>query len=154
MNRLLLRKTWRDLRRRRSQIVAVAITVFLGILLFAANNDAAGNLGASYEELYDRLEFGDMWATGGSTDEIVAALVADPDVTGVERRTRFDASLRIGDRQLRGTVIGMPSDRQPSVNRLMVLHGEGLDRVGGTGGRQNLQIYIGYPDSYKLYFLY
>jgi putative ABC transport system permease protein len=127
MNTLLLRKMRRDLRRRRSQIAAVSITVFLGILLFAANNDAAANLGASYEEMYDRLEFGDVWATGGPTDEIVAALVDDPDVTAVARRTRFDASLRIGDRQLRGTVIGMPLAGSPAVNQLMVLDGVGID---------------------------
>ena len=46
--RLLRRKVLRDLRRRRSQIAAVAVTVFLGILLFAANHDAARNLDASY----------------------------------------------------------------------------------------------------------
>ena len=122
-SRLLLRKALRDLRRRRSQIAAVAVTVFLGILLFAANYDAASNLDASYHEVYDRLDFADVWATGGPTDEIVAELQADPDVTAIGTRTRFDAPLRIGDRELVGTVIGMPTDGEPPLNRLWVLDG-------------------------------
>ncbi|MDJ0767205.1 MAG: FtsX-like permease family protein [Ilumatobacter sp.] len=126
--RVLWAKTRRDLARRRSQIAAVAVTVFLGIVLFAANIDAAGNLAASYEELYDRLEFGDVWATAGPTDEMVERLARDPDVTAVATRTRFDASLEIGGQQLRGTVIGVRAE--PVLNRLMVLHGTGLESRG------------------------
>ena len=125
--RILLRKTWRDLGRRRSQIAAVAVTVFLGIALFAANNDAASNLAESYQELYDRLDFADVWSTGGPVDEIVGKLEADPDVTAVETRTRFDTPLRIGDRQLVGTVIGMPTAEPPSLNRLYRLEGRGFE---------------------------
>ncbi len=122
-NRLLLRKAGRDLRRRRSQIAAVAITVFLGIGLFAANYDAAANLDASYRELYDRLDFADVWGVGGPVDEIVAELTADPDVVAVSTRTRFDAPITIGDRQLVGTVIGMPTDVPAALNRLYLLDG-------------------------------
>ncbi len=121
--RLLLRKTWRDLGRRRSQIAAVAVTVFLGIAMFAANNDAASNLGESYRELYDQLDFADVWSTGGPVEEIVGRLERDPDVTAVETRTRFDAPLRIGDRQLVGTVIGVATEQPPSLNRLYELEG-------------------------------
>ncbi len=45
---LLRRKVRRDLGRRRSQIIAVAGTVFLGVMLFTANLDASHNLGDSY----------------------------------------------------------------------------------------------------------
>ncbi len=126
-SRLLRRKVLRDLRRRRSQFAAVAVTVFLGILLFAANHDAARNLDASYREVYERLDFADVWATGGPTDEIVAELAADPDVTAVAARTRFDAPIRIGDRQLVGTVIGMPTGAEAPLNRLMVLDGRDFE---------------------------
>ncbi len=125
--RLLARKTRRDLRRRRSQVVAVAITVFLGIGLFAANYDAAANLDASYRELYDRLDFADVWGIGGPTDRVAAELAADPDVTAVATRTRFDAPIRIGDRQLVGTVIGMPTDVVAPLNRLYLLDGRDFD---------------------------
>lgn len=126
MRRLLLRKARRDLKRRRSQIAAVAVTVFLGISLFAANNDASENLAASYRELYEQLDFADVWVTGGPTDELVASFGADPDVTAVTTRTSFDAPIRIGDRQLVGTVIGLPAEGAPALNRVMVLEGRGL----------------------------
>lgn len=134
MNRVLLRKVWRDLGRRRSQIAAVAVTVFLGILLFASNYDAAANLDRSYRELYERLEFADVWATGGPVDELVAGLEADPDVTAVATRTRFDGPLRIGDRQLVGTVIGMPTEGPPPMNRLLVLEGRDLAAADAAAG--------------------
>lgn len=126
-NRILARKTWRDLGRRRSQVAAVAVTVFCGILLFAANNDAAGNLGSSYRELYDRLEFADVWATGGPVADVVEELAHDPDVTAVSVRSQLDAPIRIGDRQVVGTVIGMPTADEPPLNRLLVLEGRGFD---------------------------
>ncbi len=56
MNRILRRKVRRDPRRQRSQIIVVVGMVFLGVVLFTANIDAAHNLDSSYKSLYDRLD--------------------------------------------------------------------------------------------------
>ena len=47
------------------QFAGVAITVVLGVALFAASYDAYLNLEVSYGQTYDRLAFADVVVTGG-----------------------------------------------------------------------------------------
>jgi putative ABC transport system permease protein len=77
-------KLWRDLRRRRAQFAALAVTLFLGIALFATSYDAFLNLQASYQELYARTHFADLTVTGG--DLAVAAAAPLPPLGYLRRR--------------------------------------------------------------------
>jgi putative ABC transport system permease protein len=122
-HRILRRKMGRDLRRRRAQILAVAGTVLLGIMLFTANLDASRNLGASYVETYDRLATADVWATGGPVDAIAAEMEATPGVTSVETRTFADVPVRLDGREILARVIGGPA---AEVNRILVSAGRDL----------------------------
>jgi len=125
VSRLLRRKMRRDLRRRRSQIIAVAGTVFLGVVLFTANIDSAHNLDASYKALYDRLDTADVWASG-QVDQVAEAIKGMDAVTAVDIRTRADLPVRLRDRRLVATVIGGPEDGTPDTNRLLITKGRDL----------------------------
>lgn len=116
---------WRDLRRRRSQIIAVAGTVFLGVVLFTANIDSAHNLDASYKALYNRLDTADVWASG-PVDEVAAAIEGMDGVAAVDIRTRADLPVRLTDRELVATVIGGAEDGTPDTNRLLITKGRDL----------------------------
>jgi len=126
VNQILRRKARRDLRRRRSQILAVAGTVFLGVMLFTSNLDASHNLGASYQSFYDRLNLADVWATGGPIDQLAADFSDNPNVTAVETRTRVDLPVRLGGRELVATVIGGPGGDESKVNQRYLMSGRDL----------------------------
>jgi len=123
---ILRRKVRRDLRRRRSQIIAVSGTVFLGVMLFTANLDASHNLGDSYQSFYDRLDTADVWATGGDAEALAAEFASTPGVTSVDTRIRADLPVRLDGRELVATMIGDPSDGIADVNRLWIDAGRDL----------------------------
>ncbi|HZD02667.1 MAG TPA: FtsX-like permease family protein [Actinomycetes bacterium] len=114
-------KLWRDLRRRRAQFAALAVTLFLGIALFVTSYDAFLNLQASYEELYARTHFADLTVTGGDLAAVAAA--ARSAEASVATRRVADIPLRIGEDVLLGRVVGMPARSQPLVNGVLVLRG-------------------------------
>ena len=58
-------KRKRDIRRQRGQFIAVAVTIGLGVMLFASTYDAYRNLESSYNFTYDRLNFADITVVGG-----------------------------------------------------------------------------------------
>ena len=123
---ILNTKRKRDVRRQRGQFIAVAITIGLGVMLFASTYDAYLNLDDSYNSTYDRLNFGDMWVVGADpTFEEDAATI-----TGVETvETRYEADLpfRVGESSFIGRVVGYPSDSQPDINQIDVRDGGYLD---------------------------
>lgn len=145
VNRILLTKTRRDLRRRLAQFAAIGLTVLVGVLLFTASYDAFRNLSASYDHTYDRLHFADFTVTGGDAAKTAAAArggasdgSAAPgkppgDAQAVITRTQGDLPLRIGDDKLLGRVIGLPPDRQPAVNQVDVTSGRYLDPASPDG---------------------
>jgi putative ABC transport system permease protein len=123
---ILRRKLRRDLRRRRAQIIAVAGTVLLGMVLFTANLDASRNLGTSYRETYERLQTADIWVTGGPTDELAADFETVDGVLAVETRTHTDIPMKLDSRELVARVIGGPGDGIVEVNQLLIDTGRGL----------------------------
>ncbi|MCT2592741.1 ABC transporter permease [Streptomyces sp. N2-109] len=131
MNRVMLTKTRRDLRRRLPQFAAVAMTVMVGVLLFVASYDAYRNLSDSYERTYSRLHFADLSATGGDPAKVAAAVEEAPGVADVTTRTQADLPMRIGGDKLVGRVVGLPGEGRPEVNRVEVTEGTGL--TDGTG---------------------
>jgi len=58
-------KTLRDLHRQRGQVIAVAVTIMLGVLLYVSSAGAFQNLSSSYHYTYDSMNFADLVGTGG-----------------------------------------------------------------------------------------
>ena len=119
-------KRKRDVRRQRGQFLAVAITIGLGVMLFAATFDPYRNLDASYNATYDRLNFADITVVGADPD--FESEVADLEgVDTVESRFQADLPMRVDGDMLLGRVVAMPPDEQPQVNRISVTDGSYLD---------------------------
>lgn len=117
-------KLRRDLRRSRTQVLGIVVTVFLGVMLFGATYDAYQSLGASYDAMFQRVGFADLWVTA-APEGLEGALAADPAVAVAEVRHTIDVPFRIGDRRLLGRVVGVPSGA--TVNRVMLLEGDMFD---------------------------
>jgi putative ABC transport system permease protein len=121
----LSRKRRRDLARQKWQFLAAGLTVTVGVLMFAASYDSYRNLKASYAQTYDRLAFADMTVTGGAAD-LSTTLEAIDGVAAVTVRHSADVPVTIGDATIRGRLIGMPVDGQPTVDRIDIQTGSGL----------------------------
>ncbi len=122
--RVLTVKLRRDLRRSRAQVLGIVVTVFVGVMLFGASYDAYQSLTASYETMFDRVGFADLWVTA-APEGLEATLAADPAVEAAEVRHTVDVPFRIGDRRLVGRVVGVPEGA--TVNQVMVLDGAMFD---------------------------
>ena len=119
-------KRRRDFRERRWQVLAVAVTITLGVMMFAASYDAYLNLESSYQGTYDRLHFADMTVTGAE-DGFATEAQAIAGVAAVEERRQVDLPFRVGDSVLSGRAVGMPAGEQPQINQIDVVEGEYLD---------------------------
>jgi putative ABC transport system permease protein len=116
---VLVTRAWRDLGRQRGLHLTVAVTVFLGLALYAASYDAFLNLEASYRRTYDRLAFADLVATAGSPDTVAERLAGSPGVEAVTTRRQLDVPIRIGgDHTLLGRMVEIPDGAQPAVDRI------------------------------------
>ncbi len=114
--RISLRKAVRDLRRQRTQVTAVGLTVLLGVLMFVASGGAYRNLSTSYEGTYHRLGFADLVAVGTDPQALAdAATSAGAATTRI--RTQVDQPMTIGGARLLGRLVGMPPGEQPSRRR-------------------------------------
>ncbi len=119
-------KRKRDVRRQRGQFLAVAITIGLGVLLFAATFDPYRNLDASYNATYDRLDFADITVVGADPGfENEAAGIDGVDT--VESRFQADLPMRVDGDMFLGRVVAMPPEGQPAINRISVTDGTYLD---------------------------
>ncbi len=119
-------KARRDIRRQRAQFAAIAITVLLGVALYAASYDAFRGLEASYKRAYTDLRFADLTVTGGDSGRIAAEARADG-AEAVQRRTVADVPMQVGADKLLGRIVGMPAAHQPSVNRVDLTSGSYLE---------------------------
>ncbi len=123
---ILNTKRKRDVRRQRGQFIAVAVTIGLGVMLFASTYDAYLNLDDSYNFTYDRLNFADMWVVGADPGfEEDAASISG--VKTVETRFEADIPFRVGETGFIGRVVGYPPDGQPDINQIDVIEGRYLD---------------------------
>jgi len=126
LNRTLLRKTRRDLRRRLAQSAAIAGTVMLGVLLFIASYDSFRNLTASYNRTYERLHFADLTAFGGNPEALAALVRDDAGVERVATRTQADLPLNIAGAKLLGRVTGL-DEAGGGVNSIEIIAGRPPD---------------------------
>lgn len=123
-NHILAHKLWRDLRRRPTQVAAIAVTVLLGVLLFVASYDSFRNLETSYQQTYDRLHLADFTATGGDQAAVAAAARTTEGVDQVAVRTQADVPLNIDGTKLVGRVTGLADTTGPSINKIDLTAGE------------------------------
>lgn len=129
MIRRLLLKSRRDIRASLAQTIALVVIVALGIASFTALLGAYRDLGSSYNHTYDELRFADIDFSLQQGNE--AALEAVRKVDGVKAATGrlvIDTTYDLpgdggaGD-QIRSRLIGMPADRQPDVNSVLIESG-------------------------------
>lgn len=127
----LRRKLLRDLSRHRAQFIAITITMFLGVTIFAASYDSFRNLQASYDTVATEYRFANLTLAGGDTAAI-AASVGQPGVESAEVRTVADVPLQVGGVKLLGRAVGIPADSRPTVNQLEVIEGSPLSGPEGA----------------------
>jgi len=123
----LQHKLFRDMGRHKAQFIAVALTIFLGVALYAASYDSYQNLSASYEATFTEFRFANLTIAGGDTGEIADSMKGRADIESVATRAVVDVPVRIGDVKLLGRAIGLPSEAQPRVNQVKVVQGTYLD---------------------------
>lgn len=130
--RAVTHKAVRDLRRQRAQVVAVAVTILLGVALYIASAGAFRNLSGSYAHTYDRLHFADLVATGGDPATVAAAARA-AGAADTTTRTQVDPPLLIGGTKLLGRVVGLPAGTRPAVDDVDVPEGDYLSPAAPDG---------------------
>lgn len=121
---LLNRKLRRDLRQRRGQVIAVAITVFLGVTVLVMAAAVSANLDNSKDLTYERTAFADVWVTGGS-DDMAQTIGALDGVARVEQRTVAEVGVQFRDRPIRTRIVGFDTDT--TLNSLVTTAGSDLD---------------------------
>ena len=102
----LTAKLWRDIRGHRAQFIAVAVTIFLGVTIFAATHDSYQNLTTSYENTFTEFRFANLTVTGGDTEAFATGAADEAGVESVEIRTVADLPMVVGDVKLLGRVVG------------------------------------------------
>lgn len=130
---LWLRKALRDVGRRRGQFAAVVVTTFLGVALFGASFDAYRNLLVSYDTLFQRTHFADLTVSGGDLTSYVKGARQLQGVEAVTTRTVIESYARVGDHRFIVRLVGLPPERQPAVDQVIVLRGSYLDPQRSTG---------------------
>ncbi|MDO8108466.1 ABC transporter permease [Isoptericola sp. b441] len=127
-----LRKAVRDLRRQRTQVSAVALTVLLGVMMFVATGGAYRNLSTSYQGTYHRLGFADLVATGADAQGLAsAARAAGAGATRV--RTAVDVPMTLDGTRLSGRLLGTTADAHAAVDDVQVVDGQYLSPGDPTG---------------------
>jgi putative ABC transport system permease protein len=123
----LTRKLRRDIARHKAQFIAVAITMFLGVTLFAASYDSFQNLQASYSETHTEFRFANLTIAGGDVAAVANDVSSIDGVESAQLRTVLDVPLQADGTKLLGRVVGLPSADQPTVNQVQVAEGRYLD---------------------------
>lgn len=131
--RTLRTKLRRDVKRQRGAFLAITVTLFLGVTLFAASFDAFRNLNTSYERAFTEYRFANLTVSGGEVDRLSAWARQQPGVEAIQARTQADLPFTIGRDKPLGRVIGLPANRQPAVNRVDIQRGTYLDPARPTG---------------------
>ena len=130
---VLTTKLRRDLGRSKGQFIAITITIFLGITLFGGSYDAYRSLEASYEQLYDDLEFANLWVVDGDVASFADSAERDSAVTAISTRHQADAGIRpVPGRSLYGRLVGLPLGSEPEVNQVLILDGTQLESAASV----------------------
>ncbi len=107
------------------QFAALTVIIMLGAALYVAMVSAFDNLGGSYQRTYDELRFADYTVGVRSAPQEAAAAVRRLDnVAAAEGRLVLDTGLLHDDSHpIHARLIGLPLDRRPAVNDVLVQQG-------------------------------
>jgi putative ABC transport system permease protein len=114
----------RDMGRHKTQFLSIFLMAFLAIFIYAGVGGEWRGIQHSADAFYVETNLADVWIYGdGFTDEQVAAVLALPDVTAVERRLELNA---IGDFE-NSPVIGVRFVEKNEISKLWLVEGENFD---------------------------
>jgi len=125
MNRKIHLLVIRDIMARRFQFGALAIIIVLGIAIFVSMTVAFNNAERSYDRTYEATHFADFSVEVTQAPESAVEEVRRlPNVEAVEGRVVVDTGLRLDENRLvQARLIGVPTDRRPAVNDVIVESG-------------------------------
>ena len=125
-------KLLRDLRRQRTQSLAIALTVLVGTALSVVSADAYRNLEASYARVFELLHTADLWVSGGDVEGFAREALTHPAVALADVRVVADVPVRVGERRFLGRLVGAPANGS-AIDDLLVSQGEALDAAAPDG---------------------
>ncbi len=128
MNRKIHLLVLRDVLARRYQFGALMVIVGLGIAVYVCLAVAFGNISRSYDRTYRETHFADFTVkVGAAPTSVVDKVRGLPNVEYVEGRQVVDTGLIAPNgRLVQARLIGLPTDRYPSVNDVVVDSGRYL----------------------------
>lgn len=119
--RALDRKLFRDLRRLRGQVVAIALVVASGVALMIMSLGTHASLRSTAEAYYDRYQFADVFARLTRAPDRIADRIAQiPGVRRVETRIVRFASLDVPGvaAPVTAQIVSLPEGATPALNAL------------------------------------
>lgn len=131
--RMLLLKTWRDILSRKGQFVALMMLVAIGIMSYVGFITSYLDLKASLERANAELRFADFNTTVLAAPRNAARMLARIEGVGtVEGRLVIDSGIEfegdatsLDDAKSKATarIVGVPLDREPKTNAVVVTEG-------------------------------
>jgi len=115
----------RDIMARRFQFAALMVIMALGITIYVCMAVAFGNIRSSYDRTYRETHFADFTVkVKEAPDSVVDEVRGLPNVKWTEGRQVIDTGLLLSEgRLIQARLIGVPSDRRPSVNDVVLESG-------------------------------
>jgi len=123
---MLLLKSWRDIKTRKGQFIALIVLVALGITSYVSFISGYEDIHTSAEASYRELKSEDFTTRVlGAPKGVVQAIRRLPGVVAAEGQLAVDTPLDLSPRkQITARVIGMPTDHRLTVNSVLVFRGE------------------------------
>ncbi len=115
----------RDIMARKFQFGALMVIVALGITIYVCLAVAFANIRSSYDRTYRETHFADFTVkVGEAPDSVVDEVRGLPNARWAEGRQVIDTGLLLSEgRLIQARLIGVPSDRRPTVNDVVLESG-------------------------------
>ncbi len=128
MNKILFKKTLRDMKSAWAQSLALAVIVALGIAGLISMDGAYRDLSTSYNYAYDTLHFADVaFSVQAAPSDVVEKVAHLNGVEAVTGRLVVDTGYELPSGEpIRARFIGLPPDSQPKVGSLYIREGRYL----------------------------
>jgi len=124
--RCLHRKLFRDLRRMKGQVLAIALVVACAVGAQIAASSTALSVATAVARYYEKYRFPDVFAKlRRAPDSLAARLREIPGVAAVETRIVTDAAIGLGEfnEPMRAQVTSVPLGAQPGLSQLQLSAG-------------------------------
>lgn len=134
MKRTMHRLALRDLAARRFQFAALALIIALGIAIYVCLTVAFGNIGRSYDRTYSETHMADFTVRVDSAPaSVIEQVRALPNVRRATARLVLDTgAVAPGAHLVQARLIGLPTNRHPAVNDVIVESGRYLRAGDGA----------------------